>query len=206
MESLETALFLKVLLEVCRNCTGDSAEYLGQSVFATVCLHCTISRDQCCSYKTSTSLRHRVLLLLQWLLSHTIIAVLALPSPRGDSTKFSGLNRAFCSYWMLCFSSKHCRSTLQDSKYLYCHVREKAKHATKNTWPASLRAKWQELRRPGYTQSSLTKLVWLVENPKQESSCEPFLPRSFHWFKLAPTGFILPWTDGCSSPGTLCLK
>lgn len=40
----------------------------------------------------------RVLLLLQWHLSHTIIAVLALPNPGGDSTKFSGLNRAFCSY------------------------------------------------------------------------------------------------------------
>lgn len=60
---------------------------------------------------------------------------------------------------------------------------------------------------PSLPESSVARTcLTVVEKPKQESCYEPFLPSSLHWFKLVPTGFILPWTASCSSPGTLCLK
>lgn len=55
MESLEPDLFPKVLLEYCRNCTGDWAEHLGQRAFIAVCLHYPISKITAAATKPSMS-------------------------------------------------------------------------------------------------------------------------------------------------------
>lgn len=122
MESLETALFPKVFLEDFSNYSGDSAKYFSQ--YFCHCLSSLHERapsvginaaaikppclldTRCCSFSNGFCDTQR---LQAWLCL-----------PRGDSSKFTGVKSAFCSYWMLCFPCKHRGSTLQDSKYLHC--------------------------------------------------------------------------------------